>query len=356
MMKRLLILFATYLLFAHSCILAQVDVKMRLDRADILIGEQVHLETTVKAPAKSVVVFPEFKNGYLKENIEVLECGKIDTLDEGEAKCYTRSYTITSFDSSLYFLPQITFEVDGKEYSTNDDIGLKVSTVPVDTLTLDEPRPLKGPINAVFEWNWWLFSLCMLIMVCLCTTIYLFRRLTRWEPLKKRVVIMPPTPPHKVAIKEIEKIRPSENGSEEEQKLYYVQLTDILRTYIEARFGINAREMTSHEIIRSLISVCDDEAFDEMRRLFTTADLVKFAKFKSSLDEDGQNLVKAAEFVNHTKVENPEAERPIVQEMPLSDKRQLWLKRGFQLLLVTSVLSTFAFAGWLAFELYMNFL
>ncbi len=335
---------------------AQVDVQMRLDRADILIGEQIRMEVSVKAPKSQTVIFPDFPNGYLTDSIEVLERGKIDTLLENDLANYRRIYTLTAFDSALYYLPQVTVEVDGKEYRSANDIGLKVSTVPVDTLTLDDPRPLKGPVSAKFEWNWWLWlaGLSILLLTLLC--LFLSRKLTHLKPLKRRVVILPPTPPHKLAMSEMDKIRPADDDSEEAQKSYYVKLTDILRTYIEGRFGIDAREMTSDEITEHLLAVCETEAYEEMRSLFQTADLVKFAKYRVSLDEDGQNLLKAVDFVRQTKMENPEAERPIIQEMPLSDRKQLNFKRFLQFLLVLGVLSALSLAVWLSYEIYICFL
>lgn len=38
----------------------------------------------------------------------------------------------------------------------------------------------------------------------------------------------------------------------EDQKAYYTLLTDVLRKYIKERFGFNAMEMTSSEIITRL--------------------------------------------------------------------------------------------------------
>ncbi len=334
---------------------AQVNVSMHLHGADILIGQQTELEAKVTASTGQPVFFPEYQHGYLTASIEVLERSMIDAVIEEKRVHYSRRYTITAFDSALYFLPQMTFEVDGKEYSTSNDIGLKVSTVPIDTLTLDQPRPLKGVINVVYEYNWWYFAAGCALLFMVFLIFYVDKKLTHLKPLKRRRVIIPPPLPHKVAIKEMAALSHKEFAADEAaHQAYYDRLTDILRTYIEARFGINAREMTSDEIISALLAVCDQEAYDEMRRLFLTADLVKFAKHRASLDEDSQNLLKAVDFVQHTKIENPEAERPRVEELLLSDKKQLAYKRALQAVLLFLIIFTLAFSAWYGYKIYLN--
>ena len=49
---------------------------------------------------------------------------------------------------------------------------------------------------------------------------------------------------------------------------YYTRLTAILRTYIEKRYGFNAMEMTSTEIIDRLLKEQTSESLDELRMLF----------------------------------------------------------------------------------------
>ena len=59
---------------------------------------------------------------------------------------------------------------------------------------------------------------------------------------------------------------------------YYTELTDVLRTYMEERFGFNAMEMTSSEIIDKLQEINDKESIKDFMYLFQTADLVDVYK------------------------------------------------------------------------------
>ena len=103
----------------------------------------------------------------------------------------------------------------------------------------------------------------------------------------------------------------------ENAKEYYTKLTDTLRKYIEERYGFSAMEMTSSEIIERLTAAGDQQSLDELRQLFMTADLVKFAKYSTMINENDANLVSAIDFINQTKLENQpveEVRKPVLSE------------------------------------------
>ena len=113
----------------------------------------------------------------------------------------------------------------------------------------------------------------------------------------------------------------------ENQKEYYTRLTDTLRKYIEERYGFSAMEMTSSEIIERLMAVADDKSLDELRALFRTADLVKFAKYSTLINENDMNLVNAIEFINQTKLENMPAEEVVRPQLTTEQVRTVKTRR-----------------------------
>ena len=60
---------------------------------------------------------------------------------------------------------------------------------------------------------------------------------------------------------------------------------------------------------------------DELTELFQTADLVKFAKYSTLLNENDLNLVNAVNFIDKTKLENVPTEEKIVPKLSDDDKR-----------------------------------
>jgi len=350
--------FLYILFFVALALPAQVTVEARLDTADILIGEQVQLKAAVSVAAGARVRFPQFPGGTVTEGVEVLGESPVDTVVQPDGKRWklSRRYTITAFDSALYYLPALEVEVNGKKYRSNGNIGLKVSTVPVDTVHPDEFPGPHGVVAGAFEWDSRLYVLSLCLWAVLIGLFALTVRLSVRKPVTRKVVVKPPTPPHKRAIEAIGRLVKPEADDREAVKAYYVELTEVLRTYIDERYGFNAREMTSAEILAHLEQNATEAVLFELREIFRTADLVKFARQTASLGEAERSLVKAADFVNTTKQAPHELPKPEVREITLDERRQRWWRTGMKAALVLLGLAEAALAAWLFVEIYDTFL
>lgn len=302
---------------------SQVIVEAHIDTASILIGEQVEVKLKCSVNANQQVTFPYYQpQQQLINGIEVEQCSPIDTikLNDGKRWELVRRYTITSFDSALYSIPPFQVKVDGKNYASRGNIGLKVNTVPVDMTHVDHYNGPHDVIEQPFEWTWQDTLLCLLSVVLLGMVIALAVRLSDPKLITRRVVIRPPTPAHVTAIKQIEKIK---SKPVDDVKSYYMNLTQTLRSYIEKRFGFNANEMTTSEIIERLNQTNNEEAINELKQVLTTADLVKFAKHSTSLTEQDRNLVQAMDYVQTTKLVPKDPPKTRVEYVSLSNKQQI---------------------------------
>lgn len=343
------------LLLLPLSLTAQVVVEARMDTADILIGQQVRVRVKCSADAKARVTFPTFTAGQqLTPGVEVVSNGHTDTLltNQNRRIELTRYYTVTSFDSALYALPPFKVQVDGREYPSRGKLGLKVSIVAVDTVHVDNFR---GPHNVVeqpFVWSWRPTLLSLLAVLALVLTIALVVRLTDPRLITRRVVIRPPTPPHVTALKEIEQIK---QKPDPDQKHYYMELSETLRTYIARRFGFSAREMTTSEIIDSLCRTGNSEALTELRQMLITADLVKFAKHRPTLSEQDQSLLQALSYVQHTKLEPAEQPKPRVEYVSLSNKRQIAWRNVMRVAALVLFILALALSAYVACDLYYCF-
>jgi hypothetical protein len=121
----------------------------------------------------------------------------------------------------------------------------------------------------------------------------------------------------------------------EDPKEYYTRLTETLRKYIEERYGFSAMEMTSSEIIDQLIKSGDQTMLDELRQLFQTADLVKFAKYSTLINENDANLVSAIDFINQTKLETPPSEEEQKPKLTAEEQRSQKSRRMLRLSIIS---------------------
>lgn len=312
-------------LLSTATVRAQVVVEQTVDSVGILIGEQAHLRLGVTMPKGASLQWPELKaTQYVVPGVEVVSIADGDTAkaDNNQVRV-ERTYTITSFDENLYAIPALTVKVDGKPYK-GGTAALKVITMDVDTLHPNQFFPPKDVQANPFLWSEWSpwFWLSLLVLLLALLAYYLIVRLRENKPIITRIRIVKHIPPHQRALNAIDKIKAEHLQTSEDQKTYYTRLTDTLRQYIRERFGFNALEMTSSEIIERLQTMGDRRMLDELTELFNTADLVKFAKYSTLVNENDLNLVNAVNFIDSTKVEGQPTEEKIVPKLSDDDKRK----------------------------------
>ena len=335
---------------------AQATVEATIDSIEILIGQQV--EVSVKATAKegAAVVFPDFKpQQMITPGVEVVSHNDSATvsIDNGMA-VFTHKYRLTSFDGKLYYLPPFTVKVNGKPFKSKS-LALKVLEVPVDTTKLDQFYGPKDVQDNPFMWSDWsvVFWLSVLMLVIMIVAYWLYLRLRDNKPIIASIKIVKKLLPHQKALKEIEVIKAEKMVTSENQKEYYTKLTDTLRRYIEERYGFSAMEMTSSEIIDRLTETQDQQALDELRMLFQTADLVKFAKYSTLINENDMNLVNAIEFINKTKLEAQPDQKPEKPQLTAEEVRTTKTRRALKASITSLLVAAVAILVYVVYAVYM---
>lgn len=328
MKKKVLYIISLVLLLQVSAATAQnVILNAKLDTFAMRIGEQTRARLELSIDSGYDVVLPELEKEKLVEGIEVLESKEYSLDVDGGRKNYIQEYLITSFDSTRYEIPPFEVVVDKDTFASNRLI-LDVYSVEIDTANINNIAGPAGVVDVQLTWEEvrdaiYLAIILILVAVALVmTTISLIKN----KPIIRIVKVKPKLPSHVIAINRIDEIRNNESLSAEgNEKEYYTQLTDVLREYMHDRFGIDAQEMTTSEIIDELLKIKDKESIKELKEILEVADLVKFAKMKPDERENRLNMTNAIEFVNETK----NAEEQIVQptEVKIVNERSLLHKR-----------------------------
>ena len=332
-----------------------VSVEAKIDSTVIFVGQQTgfHLGVTVKEGQN--VQFPKFEPlQHIIPGIEVVETLPSDTqkLDDGYLRI-SAHYTLTSFDDTLYYIPSVKVKVNNKEYESKS-LALKVLTVKVDTL---HPNQFFGPKDVQdnpFLWDEWsrVLWLSAAAFVLFIIALLMFMRLKSEKPIVFKVKIIKRVPAHQKALNSIEEIKSkSTTVTADDAKAYYTHLTDTLRRYMMERFGFNAMEMTSAEIISRLRQEEDQTKINELTMLFETADLVKFAKYSVGVNENDHNLISAIDFINTTKQENAPTEERIEPTVTEKDKQTIRNRKILKWTLVVVALANIALLVYVFWQL-----
>lgn len=302
---------------------SQVTINASIDSMQLYIGEQAKIKLEVSCASQQQLDMPFFPNNSLMDGIEIVGEVKTDTqyLNKNLQMLVTQEYTVTSFDSSFYYIPPFEVFIDSQSYVSNP-LALKVYPFPVDTTEVNAIFPIKEiakrPITFIEILPMGISIKLIIGLIFLIP--YLLIRYKENKPILRRVTIAPKLPPHQVALKEMARIKEEKLWQKDAPKLYYTELTDVLRCYMEERFGFNAMEMTSDEIIAKLNEQPNKEWLDELKALFSMSDLVKFAKYKPLINESDMHLINAIDFINKTKVEEAPSS-PVTQEIIVKEGR-----------------------------------
>lgn len=297
-------------------------VTARVEPDSIGIGDRFDLVIEVDKDLVQVVEFPLFAPEE-EGGIELYENLPVDTLArEGRRLKLRKRYRMAAFDEGRYDLgaAQVLY-IDKNIVDTlasEEPLRLEVGTFRIDS-TSQSIYDLKAQKNLPFRFRevsgyvkWGVFFLLMLLAAGYALKRYLASRGKGFGDLFKPA---PPLPPHVAAIQALEALHNQKLWQNNRHKQYYSGLTDILRTYIAARWGFGAMEMTSDEIIETMRpEELPDKARMDLTAILRDADLVKFAKATPEAEQNEADYLKAYYFVEETKPVEEEA--PAEEESP----------------------------------------
>lgn len=284
-----------------------VNVTAAADRSDMLIGDQITIHLEINQPGDIMLRFDEHTDT-LTDGIEILLQSDFDTtLLEGNRISIKKDFLITCFDSGTYIIPPFKatlMDTTASATFRSDPIYLTVARTDIEPAdSTVQIFDIKEPYGAPVTFREVLpYVLGGLLFVGLATfLIHYLKKRKKEEPILKRVE--PAEPAHVIALRELDKLKSEKLWQQEKVKMYYSRLTEILRTYLENRYGIQAMEQTSSETLQALLGIGfnDNNLFDTLKEIFFLADMAKFAKAKPLPNENETSLLSSYLFVNETK-------------------------------------------------------
>lgn len=279
------------------------------ERDSVLVADQLLYGFELKqVPEGTRLILPEvpqeqdFSMMYLSEwNLDTLKVTKqkngLPSLLDLKG-----SIVVTSFEEGMYELPQIVLGRISPEGVLDtlifEPMSLDVKTMPVDTATFihhDIKGQVRYPVTFAEVLPWILGALAAIALIAAAVYLVIrYRRRSDPDYAHK-------DPAHVVALRKLDKYRGKGMWVPEKQKAFYSGVTDTLREYIAARYGISAMEMTTAEIFDCMKSTDVPSSLqNDVRDLFERADFVKFAKYVASDEDNAAALPVAVRFVTET--------------------------------------------------------
>ena len=294
-------------------------VSATLDSTTLFIGDQTDLHLRAIGEVGEQVTMPVLDKELIP-GVEIVDRTIVDTLSLKDGRVqYDQYLTVTSFEDSVFYIAPLPF-VSGDDTVWSDGLTLNV-VQPFEMDTTDMAiTDIKGVYKAPIWW-WGIFRWVLLAVLLAGVGVagyylitYLQRR--KLEEAGNEVVTEPLRPAEEVALEKLDAIKEKKIWQQGQVKEYYTQLTDVVREYIARRFEVSSVEQTSDETLRDIRPLLSErkDLYDQLRKMLTLADLVKFAKWSTTPDENELSLRNAYTFVKETTIKSLEdgAEAPTV--------------------------------------------
>ena len=303
-------------------LLLAIVVSASIDSTTLMMGDQTAMHLQVTCDADERVELPVFDE-VLQDGIEIVNKTAVDTtrLKDGRVQL-KQDLTLTCFQDSLFSINPLPV-VSGEDTFWTDAMVLDVVQpfVMDSTLAITDIKDIeKAPI-----WWWGIIRWILLALGIIGFGVGLFF-LIRWlvslrKPKEEPIAPELLRPADEVALEKLDAIKATKIWKDGKVKEYQTDLTDVVREYIGRRFDVQSTEKTSDETLRAMKTLIDKELFAKLSKMLQLADLVKFAKWHTTPDENEQGLLTAYEFVEETRIK--EESETIGDNPNQSDKKEV---------------------------------
>lgn len=281
-----------------------LKVVLRLDNSTPSIADKITLQMEIISEENYEITPPAFGEKLEQFGIVDFRSTPAELVDDGKLR-QVRSYILEPFLSGDYVIPAMTFQFrkrDGSEDKDHkletEELKVKVSSLlPEDAENLkiheiEPPVELPKPERNFF----WPIVTTLSALALAGAGFFFFKRRTVKEAIAVRI------PAHELAFASLEKLVAEDLPDQGEFKEFYQKISDILRHYIENRFGLHAPEQTTEEFLSELRtgSQLDSKHQTLLSDFLTHCDLVKFAEHQPDQDDIQKTFDSCKNFIMET--------------------------------------------------------
>lgn len=211
----------------------------------LTIGDDIKIHIKADYPGNIELTPP---SGQISDDVFILKSGpEVKSKTRGGRKCNDYTYTLTAFETGALEIPAFEFfwyDSLGNQHSVFSPTKpiYIISRLPADASGLDikdiiGPKPLPG-------WWWPYIIIGFVILMLVALAYFLYRRKIKAIEIPQ----VPPEPPYDIVIRELTLLKGKDLPGKGKIKQYYIELSNIIRLYIEGRFNIDAVEATTYEL------------------------------------------------------------------------------------------------------------
>ena len=290
-----------------------VNVTASFDKESITIGEKVKYIVRIESDEGIEIKIPVFDNVLAEAGFAVRDFGEEKVKKIAKERMRQENWLLLdTYVTGSYVVPPIAVEYimgDGNAGEVyTQEIFIEVKSVIEEGEEANDIKDIKQPVEIKVGYKKLILSgigIFVAVFLCMCG-MFLYKK---YKKHKEEAMLR--IPAHIIALKELEKAKQMNVENEKEVKEYYILVSNIVRQYIENRFGLHAPERTTEEFLSELANedILEKQNKNLLREFLKHCDMVKFAKYDPSREEIGGAYATGKKFVEETKA-SEEIDKP----------------------------------------------
>lgn len=290
-----------------------VRVVVRLDPSTPRVGDTLTLTLEVTAEEDVELLMPSF--GQALERFPIVDFLPSDRLDDEGRTVASQRYALELTASGKASIPPLIVEfVDHRDGSKpapdgEDAYELLTEQVPfevmsvVPTMAATELKPPIGELEPLGSSRpVWIGATALLLLAAAAFTAWRLRG--GWNSQARRKSA------YEMATARLDALVARPLPGPEAVSAFFVELSDLIRRYLEDRFELRAPELTTEEFLTVAAASPDLLAEHKgfLQGFLQSADMVKFARFVPGEQEIGDALLRARLFLDQTRDDDSAAD------------------------------------------------
>lgn len=281
-----------------------MSVRAEIEPALIPFHRPAHYSVVVEVPAGTTVEMPSMMGRF--DGLTASSGDKVqEILKDGRVRI-VQPYTIEAIFPGWYSIEPATVTIDGVPYVIPSPV-LSVRELTEAEQAAAEQFDAALPefdttVVAPFWKRGWFWALLAGSLLAGAAIGLALRRRAAMD-------LGPERTPWEIALARLEALQRRGLADKGDYDRYYVDLSSILRYYIEARFELHAPERTTDEFLKEITDV---DVFNERQEAFLASflkecDYVKFARKEPSAGAMRDHYDQVAAFIQETVPQEPQA-------------------------------------------------
>jgi hypothetical protein len=256
------------------------NIKTEVDKAGILIGEQIKYKVSASFPA-GVFKVNWFTIPDSVAHFEIVDRSKIDTSTSNSNTLLEQTITLTSFDSGRWNTPALRINFDPVKDDTT--INIFTDSIPVNvgyakTDSTNELRDIKPIMEVtVKSYLWYYIAGATIVLLAIAFMLWRYFKNRKKEPA---LISSSKLTPYDEAMQNLEKLKQLNLQNPEDIKQYHAKLSAIFKWFISRKQRVSIMNKTTGDVLVHLTqNNLPKDIVTQTATALRCGDAVKFAKY-----------------------------------------------------------------------------